>query len=99
MDDRRVVEVFGEIDIATIGSLQRCLQDCTAGFEGLLEVDLSGVRFMDSTGVWLLGGTAVEAEQAPWSLSIVPGQAARRVLALSGMLERVPIAAPVAAAD
>ena len=95
--DRRLVEVAGEIDIATNDALDRCERECTIGFAGAINVYLRGVRFMDTTGVWMLAGMAAEAETAAWSFAVVPSAAARRVLALTDTLERIPILEPAAA--
>jgi anti-anti-sigma factor len=92
----RVVEVTGEIDIATVSSLDDCLSACTTGFDGTIELDMRGVQFMDTTGVWLLGGTTAASERAPWSLTVLPSGPVMRVLAICGMLERVPVAATAA---
>lgn len=48
-----VLAVKGEIDISTAGSFEAALQGAMAA-SGQVVVDLSGVRFMDSTGLGVL---------------------------------------------
>ncbi|HWT23410.1 MAG TPA: STAS domain-containing protein [Solirubrobacteraceae bacterium] len=91
-DDVLVIEAAGEIDIATIGRLEEALTDGVAAAPAVLEVDLRGVFFMDSTGVWLLTRFAALADVAAWSLSVVPSAAVRRVLDVSGVTGRIPLA-------
>ncbi|MEU6096939.1 STAS domain-containing protein [Streptomyces sp. NPDC047079] len=51
---RVTVSVLGEIDIASAPPLERMLRELAAEGCGLLEVDLDGVEFMDSSIVKLL---------------------------------------------
>ena len=48
-----IVSVRGEIDVSTAGSLEDALRACLAS-SGRVIIDLSGVRFMDSTGLNVL---------------------------------------------
>jgi anti-anti-sigma factor len=48
-----IVSVRGEIDVSTAGSLEEALRACLAS-SGRVIIDLSGVRFMDSTGLNVL---------------------------------------------
>ena len=50
MDGHWVVAVQGEIDLATVGTLEAHLNDVT----GPLVLDLGSVTFIDSTGLTLL---------------------------------------------
>lgn len=48
-----IVSVRGEIDVSTASSLETAVRDCLAS-SGRVIIDLSGVRFMDSTGLNVL---------------------------------------------
>jgi anti-sigma B factor antagonist len=50
------LELEGEIDLVTIGILRDALDDAIGS--GVTTIDLSGVDFMDSTGVHALVATA-----------------------------------------
>ena len=87
------VNVRGELDVATSPSLQRCLDgELTAG-RGV-ELDLSGVPFIDSSGIRvLLIELGSFAEQGRDFTVCTPlRDQVRRVLELTGVLERLPVA-------
>ncbi len=48
-----IVSVRGEIDVSTAGSLEEAVRTCLAS-SGRVIIDLSGVQFMDSTGLNVL---------------------------------------------
>jgi anti-sigma B factor antagonist len=49
-----VVAVSGELDIASAPALERALRAAEQGGEGRVVIDLSGLEFMDSTGLHVL---------------------------------------------
>ncbi|HSO99400.1 MAG TPA: STAS domain-containing protein [Solirubrobacteraceae bacterium] len=49
-----IVAVLGELDIASAGMLERAVRDAELDAPGRLVVDLSGLDFMDSTGLHVL---------------------------------------------
>jgi anti-sigma B factor antagonist len=49
-----VVNLAGEIDISNAGSLGERLDTLVSGIAGPLIVDLSGLQFMDSSGIAIL---------------------------------------------
>ena len=53
-----LLQVAGELDVATVASLGAAVQDALAGASGTLLVDLTGTRFIDSTGCRELVRTA-----------------------------------------
>ncbi|MCH2140038.1 MAG: STAS domain-containing protein [Phycisphaerales bacterium] len=58
-DNHLRVSPVGEVDLASSPELRRSLQQALANSEGMVVVDLSGVPYMDSSGV----ATLVEALQ------------------------------------
>src|SRR6516165_5645041 len=69
IDSYRVIEAYGEIDIANAGELQGIVGSCVAGGTDQLIVDLSGVRFMDSSALNVLIRTA--RQFGPGSFGVV----------------------------
>lgn len=53
-DDLVVVEVQGDIDLSEAGELRAVLNDAASGPHRSVIVDLSGVRFIGSTGMGVL---------------------------------------------
>jgi anti-sigma B factor antagonist len=94
LDDQagtRRVSVAGDIDLATAPSLRSTL---TAALDGpppsptLLQVDLSGVGFLDSTGIGALVGVRNHATGKACRVQLVGLQpAVRRILAMTGLLD------------
>ncbi|MGH2850959.1 MAG: STAS domain-containing protein [Solirubrobacteraceae bacterium] len=86
----------GELDIATVGSLERVLAEVEASDAETILLDLTGLRFIDSTGLRLVielndrcGGQTdrlrVVADGAP---------AVERLLDIVGLRERLPLVSP-----
>lgn len=63
-----------------------------AGVEPV-QLDLSAVAFVDSTGVRTLLGLVADASRDGWVLTIVPSEAVRRIVCLLGFEQRL-LAAP-----
>jgi anti-anti-sigma factor len=85
---RTVVVLTGELDLLSVPSLRRRLQEAPGGSEVI--VDLSGVTFMDCSTVTPL----LEARQrfGPRLLLRRPSPAALRLLQLTGLLESFALA-------
>ncbi|HEX6389387.1 MAG TPA: STAS domain-containing protein [Solirubrobacteraceae bacterium] len=84
-DDVTVVRPAGELDLATVGVLDDRLHELAAEGATALVVDLSGLTFIDSTGIKLLLGWQRLAIELGLSFELVPGRdAVRRTLAISG---------------
>jgi anti-sigma B factor antagonist len=86
--DVRVVRCVGEIDMATAPALRERISRLQIDGPPHLVVDLSEVTFIDSLGLGALIGAHKRARVLRGSLIIVPGAAARRVLAATA-LDRV----------
>jgi anti-sigma B factor antagonist len=86
----RVVRVHGELDIATAGQLERAvLRPREPGDKVVL--DLSDLRFMDSTGLRVLMRARSEAKAGRWDLYLrnVPANV-QRLFSISGVHDAVP---------
>lgn len=90
-DDRLVVSVAGEIDLSTATDLQIAV-DALSPFDYPLALDLSGVGFVDSTGIRALlaiNNRAMETVGQPLILMSAT-ESTRRLVQLTG-LERILI--------
>jgi anti-sigma B factor antagonist len=83
--DGHLIELDGEIDMATVGPLNAELLELAAAGTPLM-VDLSGIVFVDSTGLRLLIG--VDREMARSGLRLVirrPSEPVRRLLEVTAL--------------
>ena len=86
-----MIGVTGELDLATVGSLGPAVR---AEFrQGPVVLDLSGLSFMDSSGVRLIDTLLREVDAEGWTLTFGSGlqRAVRRVLDTTGMLAVLPV--------
>jgi anti-sigma B factor antagonist len=85
-DATTVLEVRGELDFATAGALRAELLDASRDDAPTVALDLSGVGFIDSTGVSLLVQAKRRLDDAGRTLVLrSPSERVRRVLDLSGL--------------
>jgi anti-sigma B factor antagonist len=86
-----VVSANGEIDLATAPGLREALV-FAAGYSDRIIVDLTGVTFLDSSGVRVLLEAQARSSRRGGSLSLVgPVPAVQRVLTITGLDQRFPI--------
>jgi anti-sigma B factor antagonist len=86
----RHLVLSGELDMAAVPDLRRRLSEC-AGQSECLVVDMSGLTFLDSTGIHFLLDLNTLAERDGWSLRLVPGPPQiQRVLEIAGVTELLP---------
>jgi anti-sigma B factor antagonist len=90
----QVVRVDGELDIATAPELESALLRPRPRDERVI-LDLTALRFMDSTGLRVLLRATKAAKDGRWELFLrnVPNNI-RRLFALSGVQDAVPPEAP-----
>jgi anti-anti-sigma factor len=81
----RHLVLTGELDLAAKVQLERSVAD-GPGEAACLVVDMSGLTFLDSTGIHFLVGLTKRAERDGWKLSLVPGpERVQRVLEVAGL--------------
>lgn len=86
-----VVEVSGEIDMATVGFLLEHLDAATAGPKPDVLVDLRSVAFFDCSGLRVLCRAETRASERGGRLRVVSdGPRIHRLLRASGLLRRFP---------
>jgi len=92
-DDVHTIRPFGELDLANAGELQRELERVEASDAESIVVDLSGLTFMDSTGVQVLFCAHARSRADSDRLVLLRGSpAVQRVLALTGVDTLLPFA-------
>ncbi|GHH27998.1 SpoIIE family protein phosphatase [Lentzea cavernae] len=84
--DAQVVLLSGDLDVSTVDGLRLALLDrVSARDEKPIEVDLTGVGYLSSSGIALLLQAMVCAKEHGRVLSLVASGAPARVLELSGL--------------
>ena len=87
------ITLSGELDLATAASVDAELGRVEAGDAPSIVLDLSGLSFMDSTGVRLLINAHARSRADSDRLTLLRGRAAvQRVLQLSGVDVLLPFA-------
>ena len=91
--DVHIVALSGELDLATADSVEAELERVEAGDAASIVLDLSGLTFMDSTGVRLLIQAHARSRADANRLTLRRGPAAvQRVMELSGVDALLPFA-------
>jgi anti-anti-sigma factor len=91
-DGRAVVQVCGELDLNTAPQLRDALTELLDGGATELIVDLSGVSFLDSSGINVLIRAAKRLSDGGGTLRLrSPSSQARNVLEMTGLLEAMPV--------
>lgn len=84
------VSPHGEVDLDTVGTVRRRLDECVAAGCDRVLLDLRAVTFLDSTGVYLVLDTAAAARAAGWELVLIEGPAnVQRTFELAGVRDRL----------
>jgi anti-anti-sigma factor len=91
--DVHTIRPCGELDVATAGGVQRELERVEATDARSIVVDLSGLTFMDSTGVRLVLSARARSRADANRLALLRGPAAvQRTLELCGVDGLLPFA-------
>lgn len=89
-----VVEVEGEIDIATAPLLDEKLAEAESAGTSSILLDLDGVEFMDSSGLHVLLRHVLWSDDAT-RYAVTRGSAqVQRLFTVSGVIDRLPFADP-----
>jgi|SRR5436305_5843940 len=91
-DGSLVIAFAGELDLANSGTAESALEDSLADGAPVI-VDMRELEFIDSTGIALLVSTLSRNEDGT-TVSFIPSDfpAVTRVLELTGLAERLPLA-------
>jgi anti-sigma B factor antagonist len=90
-DDVHHIRLSGELDIGTVNRVEAELARAEAGDARSIVLDLSGLTFMDSTGVRLVLEAHARSRADSNRLRLRRGSAAvQRIFELSGVTETLP---------
>jgi anti-anti-sigma factor len=91
--DGSVIAPRGELDMATQGELRTAIEEQAA--RGAVTLDLSGLRFLDTSGLRLVLETAEAARTKGFAFTVLPGiPAVQRMFDVAGVTELVPFVTP-----
>jgi anti-sigma B factor antagonist len=94
LEDAIVLRATGEIDMSTVDVLRGEL-DTARGEATTVLLDLSGVTFMDSTGLHLLLDASHSSAVGDWGFFVVrPSRAVRRLIEVSGTADLIMVPDP-----
>jgi anti-sigma B factor antagonist len=87
-----VLSIAGELDISTVPVLERQIEAIGENPPTTLTLDLSGLTFMDSSGLRLLIELNERSARETWTLSLIPSQheSANLVLRITGADAALP---------
>ena len=92
-DGCRVLAFAGELDLANAGTAENALESSLADAALPVVVDMRELEFIDSTGIALLV-SSLGRNEGGGRISFIPSDspAVTRVLELTGLAERLPLA-------
>jgi len=91
--------LLGELDIATVPLVERAVEAILQNDTQLLTVDLSGLGFVDSSGLRLFIVLQQRSDAEGWELALTkPEPQALKVFRLSGVEETLPFVEDASAA-
>jgi anti-sigma B factor antagonist len=91
-EDRTVLALHGELDLATVEPVRVRLDALRAGRTPVL-LDLDGLEFMDSTGIRLVLQAAQDRDRTGWDFTLTRGSGAvRRLFRAAAIEDRLPFA-------
>jgi anti-sigma B factor antagonist len=97
LEDARVVRVTGEIDLTTVPALRRELDAAREEAAATVLLDLSGVTFIDSSGLHLLLEASRSSALSDWGFFVVrPSDVVQRLIQVSGTEDLLTMVDPTA---
>jgi len=94
-----VVEVAGEVDVYTAPTLRQHLREASGGSAPRIVVDMTEVKFLDSTGLGVLVGAMGRVKEADGTLRlVVASDHILKVLRITGLDALIPVDGDAAAA-
>jgi anti-sigma B factor antagonist len=92
LDGTAAIALRGEIDLATAPTLAACIDDALTHEPDVVELDMSGVEFLDSAGIRVLIGAHRRLGEDPKRLVLKrPNAQLRRVLEVTGVDDCVTV--------
>lgn len=87
--DSYVIALRGELDLGTVSSLDETVKRFPVESGKDLLLDLSGLDFMDSTGLNLVLRFWSRCQQSGHGFRLVPGPGVQRLLEISGLMREL----------
>jgi anti-anti-sigma factor len=84
-----LIELYGELDLASAPELEQVIERAEDTDAAEILIDLSGLKFIDSTGISLLTTASARSSDGRLKLLRATGQV-ERVLKLCGLDEKLP---------
>ena len=81
----------GELDMHTAGDVTDALATVESGQPAAVVLDLSGITFIDSTGLRVIVAASVHSTRSGQDLRIVPSPAVDRVIDLCDVRAQLPL--------
>jgi anti-sigma B factor antagonist len=93
--DTRVISLCGELDLANAATAEAALDNALGANGAQVVIDMQELEFIDSTGIALLV-SALGRDEGEDRVRFVPSTspAVTRVLELTGLAKRLPLADP-----
>lgn len=89
-DERVVLSLDGELDMASAPVLQRAVEDLDLGSRRMLVLDLNKLEFIDSTGLRIILSARKRCQERDQELAVTRGsQQVERLLSVTGMAEHL----------
>jgi len=96
LDEARLVCAAGEIDLSTVAALRHEV-DAAREESVTVLLDLSGVTFIDSTGLHLLLEASQSSALSDWAFFVVrPSEVVQRLIEVSGTADLLMMVDPTA---
>ncbi|HTZ86043.1 MAG TPA: DUF6328 family protein [Solirubrobacteraceae bacterium] len=93
-EDRVVLHLMGELDLASSSILERALEDADVSATPLLVLDLDELKFVDSTGLRVILLAHERARERGQEFAITPGsQQVQRLLSITSVAEHMQVLA------
>jgi anti-sigma B factor antagonist len=87
------LKLSGELDLASVGRVEQGVDEALAQGPRTLILELSGLSFVDSSGLRLFIVLTQRAASEGWKLSMTrPQEQAMTVFRVSGLVENLPFA-------
>jgi anti-sigma B factor antagonist len=92
---RHVLILSGDLDLAAAGDLAAVLARVSAQRPAALTIDLSGLRFMDSSGLHAIIDARTRCADRGVQFALIPGpRRVQRVFEIIGVAEELPFEPP-----
>jgi anti-sigma B factor antagonist len=89
-DGATVIRASGELDMATVDALSGRIEEAMRDTGGI-GLDMTGVEFMDSTGLRTLIVAREKASAAGRDFWVVPSEAVKKLITLAGLTDFIPM--------